>query len=167
MDGSVNKVKEANMPKNQSIPWLAVTASAWFFLLPGASHAEGKPMPNRELTEATAKVRKGATLAVRTEAAQHLAELTRGIDPQKVDDTALAELVSLLDTSEDPVRFWVAASLGNLGPRAKEAAPKLLKLLPQVDCLRGSLTSAPAIRKALERIGVKPPPPKCDNTPTE
>jgi len=68
-------------------------------------------------------------------------------------------MVSLLETEEDSVRAWVAASLGHLGLRAKVAVPKLLKLLPEVDGLRGSLTSAPFIRVALKRMGEKPPPP--------
>jgi len=72
-------------------------------------------------------------------------------------------MVSLLETEEDSVRAWVAASLGHLGLRAKVAVPKLLKLLPEVDCLRGSLTSAPFIRVALKRMGkTPPPPPNCD-----
>ena len=110
-----------------------------------------------------AKIRNGETSNSRTDAAEHLATLTRGINSQKVDETTLTEMVSLLDTQEDSVRAWVAASLGHLGPRAKVAVPRLLKLLPEVDCLRGSLTSAPAIRLALERMGeIPPPPPKCD-----
>jgi len=121
------------------------------------------PMSKRQITETMAKVRNGKTSTIRTDAAEHLAELTRGIDPNKVDDATLTELEYLLDTSEDSVRYWVAATLGNLGPRAKVAVPKLLKLLAEVDCARGSLTSAPAIRSALERIGVTPPPPpNCD-----
>jgi len=140
---------------------LVLIASACIIL--GTARAKGDPVSKRQLTETIAKVRNGKTSVIRAEAAQHLAELTRRIDPDKVDDKTLGELVSLLDTPQDSVRFWVAASLGNLGPRAKLAAPTLLRLLPEADCLRGSLTSAPAIRLALERIGVTPPPPpKCE-----
>jgi hypothetical protein len=149
------------MLKYRSRVRFAVIASALICSLSGSAHATDDAMSKRQLTKTMAKVRKGKTSTVRTEAAEHLAELTRGIDPQKVDDTTLAELVSLLDISEDSVRYWVAASLGNLGPRARVAVPTLLKLLPEVDCLRGSLTSAPAIRTALERMGVTPPPPAC------
>jgi hypothetical protein len=42
------------------------------------------------------------------------------------------------------------------------AAPKLLRILPEVDCLQVSLSSAPSIRVALKRMGVNvPPPPDC------
>jgi len=153
------------MPKNAPLPrlWLLVITSAWFFLLPPTACAKGGPMLKKQLQETMAKVRSGETSTSRTDAAEHLATLTRGIEPNKVDDTTLAEIVSLLDTQEDSVRYWLAASLGNLGPRAKVAVPRLLKLLPEADCLRGSLTSAPAIRIALERMGeTPPPPPNCD-----
>src|ERR1044072_716693 len=133
-----------------------------FFVSPGLcaeSHAMPTKQLKKQLLEMMAKVRNGKTSTSRTEAAEHLAMLTRGINPHKVDDTILTEMVSLLDTKEDSVRAWVAASLGNLGTRAKEAVPRLLKVLPEVDCLRGSLTSASAIRLALERMGETPPPP--------
>jgi hypothetical protein len=116
-----------------------------------------------QLLEEIAKVRNGETSRSRTEAAERLAMLTRGINPRRVDDATLAEMVSLLDSKEDSVRAWVAGSLGNLGRRAKVAVPKLLELLPEADCLRGTLTSASAIRVALKRMGeTPPPPPNCD-----
>jgi hypothetical protein len=150
------------MPKcTSSGLWIVVIVSACLFPLTPTACARGGPMLKKRLKEAMAKVREGETSTSRTDAAEYLATLTRGINPSKVDDTTLAELVSLLETQEDSVRYWVAASLGNLGPRAKMAVPTLLKLLPQVDCVRGSLTSAPAIRLALERMGETPPPPKC------
>jgi hypothetical protein len=127
------------------------------------SHSIRKKQPKRQLSETMAKVRNGKTVNSRTDAAEHLETLTRRINPHAVDETTLTAMVSLLDTQEDSVRGWVAASLGNLGPRAKVAVPRLLKLLPEVDCLRGSLTSASAIRLALQRMGEIPPPrPKCD-----
>jgi HEAT repeat protein len=147
------------MLKNGFKPGFAVIAFVLICLLSSTTHATDNPMFKKQLTETIAKVRKGRTSNIRTDAAEHLARLTQRIDPNNVDHKTLEELVSLLDTSEDSVRLWVAASLGNLGPRAKVAVPTLLKLLPEVDCLRGSLTSAPAVRAALERIGVAPPPP--------
>jgi hypothetical protein len=147
--------------------WLIVMMSACLLLLSPVVCASSDPklkrQPKRELLETMAKVRNGRTSTSRTEAAQHLATLTHGINPHKVNDTTLAEMVSLLETEEDSVRAWVAAALGHLGPRAKVAVPRLLKLLPEVDCLQGSLTSAPFIRVALKRMGeTPPPPPNCD-----
>jgi hypothetical protein len=143
--------------------YLVVIASACFFLLSPVVCAKSGFVPKgqlkRQLLETIAEVQNGKTSTSRTGAAEHIERLTRGINPQKVDDSTLAKLMALLETREDSVRAWVAASLGNLGPRAKVAVPRLLKLLPEVDCLRGSLTSAPFIRVALKRIGEKPPPP--------
>ena len=144
-----------------SVVWLILIALSPE--LCAQSHSMPREQLKRQLSETMAKIRNGKTVTSRTNAAEHLATLTRGINPHKVDETTLTEMVSLLDTQEDSVRAWVAGSLGQLGPRAKAAIPRLLKLLPEVDCLRGSLTSAPAIRLALQRIGeIPPPPPKCD-----
>lgn len=144
-----------------SVVWLVLIALSPE--LCAQSHSRFKKRLKRQLSETMAKVRNGKTSTSRTEAAEHLATVTRGINPHKVDDTTLAEMVSLLETEEDSVRAWVAASLGHLGPRAKVAVPRLLKLLPEVDCLRGSLTSAPFVRVALKRMGeIPPPPPTCN-----
>src|SRR5258706_9922519 len=114
----------------------AVIASVWMILLlSGTAHTKaGQPTEKQlteQLTETVAKVRTGATSAARTEAAEHLAELTRGIDPNQIDDGTISELVSLLDVPEDSVRYWVARCLGNLGPRARIAVPKLQKILTE------------------------------------
>ena len=144
-----------------SVVWLVLIALSPE--LCAQSHFVHKKQLKRQLSETMAKVRNGKTSTTRTDAAEHLKTLTRGINPYKVDDKTLAEMVSLLETHEDSVRAWVAASLGNLGPRAKVAVPRLLKLLPEVDCLRGSLTSASFIRVALKRMReIPPPPPNCD-----
>lgn len=122
-----------------------------------------------QITSTIAKVRElsGPTIGIsnaRSDAAEGLADLTKKIKPNEIDDQTLADLVSLLDTWDDAVRMWVAASLGNLGPRAKAAAvPKLLETLPEVDCLWVDLSSEGAIRLALKRMGETPPTsPPCE-----
>ncbi len=113
--------------------------------------------------ETIAKVRTSERSMARTNAAEHLSELARKIDPSEVDDKTLADLIALLDTWDDSVRVPVAISLGNLGTRARGAAPQLLKILPEVDCLWVDVPPAPIIRDALTRMGVTPPPlPICD-----
>lgn len=129
-----------------------------FALLTCIAEARDNDMLLKQLQETITMVRAGSTLTIRSSAAEQIANLTRKIDPKKIDDKTLAELISILDISDDSVRFWVAASLGNLGPRARAAVPKLLKILPEADRINGALTSAGAIRHALERIGVTPPP---------
>jgi hypothetical protein len=139
--------------------WFAVLAAMLGCALCSTAQAKGAAVSKGQLEETITSIQTGGTLTIRTNAAKRLADLTRSIDPEEVDDPTLKELVSLLGTNEDSVRAWVAASLGHLGPRAKLAVPVLLKLLPEVDCLGGGLTSAPAIRLALKRMGETPPPP--------
>ena len=159
------------MAKHREAFCFAIIASVWVVLLMGTEEPHDNTCQKQliaQLTETIAKVREmdGPSTA-RTNEAEHLSQLTKKINPEKVDDKTLADLVSLLDTSDDSVRGWVAGALGNLGPRAKVAVPKLLKILPEVDCLNVSLSSAPAIRVALKRIGVKPPPPPTCETWTK
>lgn len=155
------KAKDFGMLKGGAKLRISVIASALICLLSARAGATSDVVAQREVREAIAKIQNGESLTARTDAAEHLAELTRRMDPNKLDDTTLAELISLLDTSEDSVRGWVAGALGNLGTRAKAAVPKLLHLLPEVDCLRGSLTSAPVVRLALVRMGEMPPAQAC------
>lgn len=117
----------------------------------------------KELQETIPEVRKmSGPSKPGANTAERLAQLTKQIDPKKIDDETLGKIVSLLDTSNDFVRAWVAVSLGNLGPRAKIAVPALLKVMHETDCLElKEMTSAGAARVALKRIGVTPPPRDC------
>ena len=84
------------------------------------------------------------------------------LGPQQIDDGSVSALVSLLDVPDQAVRDGVAGALGGLGNRVQSsAAPKLKKLLAEVDCRRANQGSAVVIREALERMGVKAPPEKC------
>ena len=135
-------------------------------LLSPATRAQSKTAESytaleRQITETIAKVRGGATPQIRADAAEYLADLTSEIAHTRVDAETLADMVSLLDTPEDPVRLWVAVSLGNVGYSARTAIPKLQALLPQADCLQGDLTVADAIRYALARMQAAVPPPIC------
>jgi hypothetical protein len=152
------------MAKVRPVYCLLIFLSAFACLSPAAANATDS-MIKRQLVETIAKVKTGKTLNDRTDAAYRLSELTDGIDSTEIDDSTLKQMVSLLHSSEDSVRAWVAGSLGNLGPRARTAAAAtLLKLLPKADCLPGELTSASFIRLALERMGVAPPPPTACET---
>ena len=133
------------------------TVVVLLFLTASMGNAATDPVLNAKLEEAIAKVRAGDSPTTRGEAGEHLAELIHGVQPNSVDDKTIADMVSLLDIPDDSVRAWTAAALGHLGRRAKVAAPKLLTLLAEVDCLEGNLTSAAFIRPALESMGVKPP----------
>jgi hypothetical protein len=128
------------------------------------ANAEGQHMSKQQFAETMTTIRTGKDSAIRTDAAQHLFELTRGKGSKQLDDKSIAEIASLLDGSKDSVRYWVARCLGNFGPRAKMAVPRLTSLLQEVDCLKGDKTSASGIRFALTQIGVTPPPEPICNT---
>ena len=93
------------------------------------------------------------------EAAERIASLTRTIKSAEVTEALVMDLITLLDSPDDSVRYWVAMALGNLGPVAKAAIPKLEEMLPKADCINGAITSASGIRYALIKMGIKPPPP--------
>lgn len=112
-----------------------------------------------QFKETIANVRSAKTVDARTEAAEHLAALTRKMKSEDVTEGLVSDITSLLDSPDDSVRYWVATALGNIGPAAKAAIPKLERMLPTADCINGAITSASGIRYALIRMGVKPPPP--------
>jgi len=147
---------------------LVLIASAWITLVSVVSAAQGGQSERQfseQITHAIANVRSGNSPSARTEAAEQLAELTRKVDSKKLDDRTVADLVSLLDASDDSVVYWVARCLGNLGSRASSAIPKLQKKLAEVDCIEGSKTSASGIRFALSQLGAPPAPSKCAPIP--
>jgi len=139
---------------------LFLAGIAMIFGQPTNSFAFGGPSLKAQLAAAIAGVQRGKPS--RAGQAEHMADVAKHIDPELVDDQMLLQMEALLETRDDAVRAWVAASLGNLGPRAKRTIPSLLKILPEVDCQPMGLTSAPFIRAAIARMGEKPPPrPEC------
>ena len=136
----------------------------WFVLSVGIAKAqEVKGTARMEQIRITIrKVRSGQTTDARTDAAEHLASLVRNLTKEQITEPLVTEISSLLDSPDDSVRYWVARSLGNIGPAAKSAVPKLEKMLPTADCIDGEITSAGGIRDALIQMGVKPgAPPNC------
>jgi HEAT repeat protein len=128
----------------------------------GTAQARGGPELMKQIKDTMAKVLSDKTVDARTDAAEHLASLTRKISSKEVSEALVTDITSLLNSPDDSVRYWVAMALGNLGSAAKAAAPKLLEMLPKADCINGAITSASGIRYALIKMGIKPPPPpKC------
>jgi len=134
-----------------------------FSTVVGIAQARGGPALMKQIKETMAKIQSDKTADARTEAAEHLASLTQSISSKEVTEALVTDITSLLDSPDDSVRYWVATALGNLGPVAKAAVPKLEKMLPEADCINGAITSASGIRYALFKMGIKPPPPpKCN-----
>jgi hypothetical protein len=96
----------------------------------------------------------------RLEAARRLFDLTREKKAaQSVSDADIKALISLLDDPDMSVQYWTAGALGNIGPRAKAAIPKLTGMLVKTDCLYLDKSPADAARYALKRMKAKLPPP--------
>jgi hypothetical protein len=109
-----------------------------------------------------AKIRSGKTIDARTDPAEYLSSLVRNLSNKQVTETRVTETTSLLDSPDDSVRYQAATALGNMGPAAKSAFPKLEKMLPAADSANGTITSASGIRYAPLKMGVEPPlPSKC------
>jgi HEAT repeat protein len=132
-----------------------------FSAVVGIAQARGGHALMKQIKETTTKIQSDKTADARTEAAEHLASLTQSISSKEVTEALVTDITSLLDSPDDSVRYWVATALGNLGPVAKAAVPKLEEMLPKADCINGAITSASGIRYALLKMGIKPPPPKC------
>jgi len=129
--------------------------------LPSVARSQAKPDINQQLQQGIARVRKAKTTAAKSDAAERLVTLIDDRDCSDVTDHTIQSLISLLDTPEDSVRTWVAAVLGQIGPRAKAAAPKLLSILADVECKDLDFSSEATIPIALKKMGVTPPPRDC------
>lgn len=140
---------------------LEIVCVAFALLLPNVAGARAKPDINQRLQRAMAKVQKAKTAAAKSDAAERLVALTYERDCSDITDETIHSMVLLLDMPDDVVRMWVAGALGDIGPRAKAAVPKLLSILAEVDCRNWDLSSASTIPVALEKMGVAPPPRNC------
>jgi hypothetical protein len=107
------------------------------------------------------RVRNEPSTSLRTALAQRLADAIRAEDKGKITDSDIDALAGMMTDRDDSVRYWIAVSLGFIGTRAKRAAPQLQRAFRDIACIRGSLTSEPAIRQALSRIGADVPESHC------
>jgi hypothetical protein len=108
------------------------------------------------------RIKEERLVKLRTDYAEQLSKSIRVNGPDDVTDADVEALAGLLSDRDDSVRFWVAASLGYLGPRAKQAVPELQRAFQERECDQGDMTSAPAIRVALSRIGTAPVETPCE-----
>ena len=73
-----------------------------------SAKSEVEPALTQQISKAVADVRIGKSSRDRTDAAEHLFEITRGNGSNQVDDQQLTEIIALLKSSDDSVRSWVA-----------------------------------------------------------
>jgi hypothetical protein len=149
------------MKLTRDVYQIAILCVALALPLPGVTRAQAKPDINQQLQRAIARVRKAKTITAKSDAAERLVTLIDDRDCSDVTDQTIQSLISLLDMPEDSVRTWVAAALGQIGPRAKAAVPKLLSILADIECKDLDFSSEATIPIALKRMGVTPPPRNC------
>ena len=135
-------------------------AAAIGFLFGSACiQALSRPVDLNQFEKTVRLIRSGQTIDARTNAAEHLATLVKKGRNGGFSETEVTQIISLLDSSDDSVRYWIAIAIGHIGPSGKRAIPKLLAMLPEAEKTNGTITSADGIRFALIKMGVKPPPP--------
>ncbi len=132
-----------------------VLSCSFLLAAQGASRGKGEMASMEQIRSTIANVRAAPSQDERREAAQHLATLVKSAGVKHFPEKLVTDITSLLDSSDDTVRYWVATAIGNIGPDAKSAIPRLKKMLPAADCINGAITSASGIRYALTRLGVK------------
>ncbi len=142
---------------------LLLFAAVLVSLSSAPSRCQSKPDINKQIQMAITKIRKARTTTARLDAAERLVALTDERDCSEVTDETIHSMVSLLDLQDDGVRMWVAAALGDIGPRGKIAVPKLLSILAEVECRNWDHSSASTIPVALTRMGVTPPRGNCQH----
>lgn len=140
-----------------------IGAGLLVLLFPLVGRANTKEDINKQLLDAITTIRKAKTPAARYKAAQGLGAITYEKDCSSVDDKTIQALISLLDIEDDGVRMWVASDLGDIGPRAKAAVPKLISILSVSDSMTWDHSSAATIPIALKRMGVDPPLRNCNH----
>jgi hypothetical protein len=108
------------------------------------------------------KINEEKSQTLRTKYAEQLSDSIETGDRQSITDADIDALARMMSDRDDSVRYWIATSLGYIGPRATRAIPQLEKALRDRACDKASKTSASAIRVAFSRIGVKPPEIPCN-----
>jgi hypothetical protein len=98
--------------------------------------------------------------AVRTEYARQLADLIRR-NPGIANNADIESLANMMADRDDSVRYWIAISIGYVGPRARQAVPALEKAFKEKECDHSSKNSTSAISFALTKIVGKPPKTDC------
>ena len=149
------------MKSIRSRKFVAITAVLAGLMIPDVHALAKSTNIDRQLRIGVSKVRRAKTVPRRLDAAERLVKLTDQCDCSTVTDETIHSIVSLLDINDDGVQMWVAAALGDLGIRAKGAAPKLLKIYAVSACEVLDRGSPATIPLALAKMGVATPNPDC------
>ena len=98
----------------------------------------------------------------RTTLASQLAGVVLRANPSDVSAKDIRSLTLLLENKDDMVRYFAAAALGHLGPRAIGAVPALKRALDRIKCRAENKNSESTIVPALEKIEGRRPVVRCN-----
>jgi HEAT repeat protein len=135
------------------------------FLMSGLNAAEMGGVATVHIRVLIEKIKSERSTPVRVETAKELSDFLQHSDTAVIsglDEKVIDDLADLLTDRDDGVRAWAALSLGHIGAPAKRSVPALERALQNVEPPPGSgvigpsLSSASAIRGALQRITGKP-----------
>ena len=113
------------------------------------------------ISDAIKKIEIKNSTAIRREYAYQLSHMIAELPSDSIDNQTIIKLGALLEDQDDLIVGWTATSLGRIGPRAKHTIPALENALKKIECIYGSVTSEPAIRLALTKMGKNPPQREC------
>jgi hypothetical protein len=109
-------------------------------------------MDLQEMNGLVGKIRSESDVNVRTAHAEQLMVLAKKDPTRPYGQSLVTQIADLLDDPADSVRYWIATTLGFIGPQASAAVPQLERALVAAEKISASKTSASAIRLAIQRI---------------
>jgi|GEM_PF-1848914 len=120
-------------------------------LIPFCGYAQENSVMTK-ISQAVSAVRASGDPEMRIENARSLAQYVKQNVAKSVNETVVLDIASLLEDTNDAVRYWAATALGYIGPNAKVAIPFLREALNKVDADAMGKNSASAILVALKKI---------------
>lgn len=112
------------MSMSRSKRYFALVVIVLFCSLSGSAPASEECMPKGQLVKTIAEIKKGNSISERTKAAQKLNELTSKMDPKKVDDKTLEDLVLLFRHPRGPCACMGSSSFGKPRTSREDSRPE-------------------------------------------
>lgn len=142
--------------------WIIGVGMCLMTAIPGLAKPPLEPAcRNNEITKTLHELEYEAPTLHRYEKSGDLAASLAKSGSRCITPDGLRTLTRMLRDKDDAMRFWAAAMIGNIGPRARSAIPALKRALAERPCEGIGLNSAQAVRRALSKLGERPPKTNC------
>ena len=150
------------MARNRAV-FSAVTVAILFTFLRAPAIAAGTSNSQLRIAQDVRSVWRTKKINAKVDATKRLRGLVLATPSSEVDDQTIHSIASLLQIKNEAIRYWVAEALGHFGQRAKFAAPELIAIVNERECMIEQTSSLPRIRDTLAKIGSPVPERKCDH----